>query len=77
MLENQQDMASRYAIRKAKSKDMHTEALGYKIRNKKVMGPNLSFQGAGDKKFKESLVPPAEVCSNTAESAAGAEMMAG
>ena len=49
-------MASRYAIRKAKSKDIRNEAMGYRIRNRKVIEEELDFQKAGGKKFKESLM---------------------
>ena len=56
VMENQQAMASRYAIRKARSKDIRNEAMGYRIRNRKVIEEELDFQKAGGKKFKESLM---------------------
>lgn len=56
MLENKQAVANRYAIQRAKSKDIRKEALGYLLRNKQVIDASLDFKKAADKKFKESLL---------------------
>ena len=56
VMDNQQAMASRYAVRKAKSKDIRSEAMGYRIRNRKVIEEELDFQKDAGMKFKESLM---------------------
>ena len=49
-------MVSQYAMRKAKSKDIKKEAIGYKIRNRKVIAADLDFEKVCKKKFRETLI---------------------
>ena len=56
MLDNKHILASQYAVKKARSKDIRTEAIGYLIRNRNVLNTELAFTGSKSKKFGESLV---------------------
>ena len=49
-------MLTQYTMRKAKSKDIKKEAIGYKIRNRKVIADDLDFEKVGKKKFRETLI---------------------
>ena len=56
MLDDKSLLASKYAAKKAISKDIRTDALAYVIRNRNVLESHLRFQGSEEKKFKESLI---------------------
>ncbi len=44
-------------VRKAKSKDVRTEAISYLIRNRNVLNTELDFSATIDRKFNSSVAP--------------------
>ena len=53
---NAEQLADQYLVRKARSKDVRTEAISYLIRNRTVLNSELDFNGTVNKKFNASLI---------------------
>ena len=53
---NAEQLADQYLVRKARSKDVRTEAISYLIRNRSVLNAELDFNGAVNQKFNASLI---------------------
>lgn len=51
-------------MKKARAKDVRSDAISYLIRNRHVLNDQLSFNAKTDKKFGEALVPGQETPGN-------------
>ena len=51
-------------MKKARAKDVRSDAISYLIRNRHVLNDELSFNAKTDKRFGEALVPGQETPGN-------------
>ena len=54
-------------MKKARAKDVRSDAISYLIRNRHVLNDELSFNAKTDKRFGEALVPGLETPGNDIE----------